>query len=205
MIMRRTFQCSFVYALIFFCYASLSAQETGVKKKPAQPPAPKAEMVDIAEIDIENEMEALAYLRDISPRKAARLQEIKAINQLEYRIQIEKLMAELRKAKRLKKRDPAHYERMVKIRQLEERSQVLGRNYREAGDADKAKIETELEQILSELFDLREENRQAEVKRLEERLQELKESLEVRRKNKEKIIERRLAQLTGKSRYLDWD
>lgn len=199
--MKKTIQSIVACVLFFAFFVTLSAQETGAKKKPPKAPPPVADRMDA----IDMEKEALEFLQNISQHKAQKLQQLKTVNEREYLNQLKRVIEEMARAKRLKERDPAHYERMIKIKQMEERSRVLGRNYRDADDAEKANIESELKTLLGELFDLREENRQEEVMRLEKRLKELKESLVERSKNKAQIVERRLAQLTGKSKHLEWD
>ncbi|MFQ5627798.1 MAG: hypothetical protein ACE5I1_03480, partial [bacterium] len=172
--MKTNIQSIVFLVLLFGSFAALSAQETGTRKKPEKAPPHVADKVDA--IDMEKEMEALEYLRKISLQKAEKLQQLKTVNEREYQFQLQRVFEEMARAIRLKERNPAQYERTIKIKQMEERSRVLGRNYRDAADAERAKIESEIKAILSGLFDLREENRQEEVNRLEECLQELRES-----------------------------
>ena len=46
--------------------------------------------------------------------------------------------------------------------------------------------------------------KQNQIKRLETRLQELNKSLKARKNNKDVIIERRMQELLGDSKYLEW-
>jgi len=96
-------------------------------------------------------------------------------------------------------------ERDKKIYELDLRTEVLGVKYTNANSADKAKIKQELKTSLSELFELREQKRQEEVKSLESRLAELKQKLKIRKENKNEIIDRRIQELIGQNKYLEWD
>lgn len=95
-------------------------------------------------------------------------------------------------------------ERSKKITDLDIETESLGMKYQDADKAGRENIKTELKQKLGELFELRENNRQEEVKDLEERLSELKKTLQERRENKDEIIQKRLKDLTGESRNIDW-
>ena len=130
---------------------------------------------------------------------------VKEVNRDEYNYQLKRVLEEMMQARRFEKSDPERYERIVRMKSLEEKSQSLGRAHRQASKSEKANIEAELNKILSELFDLREENRREEVAKLETRLKELKDSLKERQENKAEIIKRRLAQLTGQSQHLEWE
>jgi hypothetical protein len=62
-----------------------------------------------------------------------------------------------------------------------------------------------LASVITQLFDLREMNRQEEVKRMEAELARLKETLVQRQKNRSSIIERRIQQLTGEAGAMEWE
>lgn len=82
--------------------------------------------------------------------------------------------------------------------------QLLALKYKNADAASKSKIKKDLTATLSDLFDIREAEKQKEVKQLETRLQELNKSLKTRKQNKDIIIERRIQELFGDSKYLEW-
>lgn len=91
-----------------------------------------------------------------------------------------------------------------KMWKLELESEALGLEFQNT-QGDKSAIESKLYKNLAELFRLREEQRRSEVSQLETELRELKAALEFRIQNKEEIIQRRMIELTGKGKYLDWD
>ena len=93
---------------------------------------------------------------------------------------------------------------LKKEKLLEIDVQLLALKYKNADAASKSKIKKDLTATLSDLFDIREAKKQEQVKRLENRLEKLNESLEARKKNKDVIIERRIQELCGDSKYLEW-
>lgn len=101
--------------------------------------------------------------------------------------------------------DKEIFEREKKMNNLEIKTEVLAFKYQQAKAADKAAIKSELKARLGELFELREKDRQYQIAQLEKELEELKSSLEFRKKNKELVISRRLQELLGEDKYLDWD
>jgi len=106
---------------------------------------------------------------------------------------------------RVKEEDPVRYERELQIRKLEEESRDLGRSIRKSKDeSEKKQLRADLNKLLSNLFDLRELNRQDEIDRLRAELERLQQTLAKRQKNKVAIVERRLKQLTGEADDLDW-
>ena len=70
-------------------------------------------------------------------------------------------------------------------------------------EADKTRLD-ELRAKLAELFDLREAERQDEIKRLEERLAKLKSDLEKRKSHRQDVVDRRLKELLGQDDPTRW-
>jgi hypothetical protein len=82
----------------------------------------------------------------------------------------------------------------------------LGESYRKAQDeAARKMLRGNLASVITQLFDLREMNRQEEVKRMEAELKRLKDTLVQRQKNRADIIERRIQQLTGEAGAMEWE
>lgn len=65
---------------------------------------------------------------------------------------------------------------------------------------DRARLETELRNVLNQLFDLKQKNREREIAQLEGRLDELQRVLDERNAKREQIIDRRFKELIG-ARY----
>lgn len=92
-----------------------------------------------------------------------------------------------------------------KEKELEIDVELLALKLKNVDGSSVQKIKPELAEKLSELFDIKEAQKQKEVQRLEKRLQELKESLQVRKQKKDEIVQRRIQELLGDSKYLKWD
>jgi hypothetical protein len=88
--------------------------------------------------------------------------------------------------------------------ELEIQSEALGVQYEKAEAAQKAKLKSDLQNKLSQLFDMKEAQQKEEVQNLEKRLAELKEKLDVRQKNKSQIIERKMQDYLDEEDYLEW-
>ena len=154
----------------------------------------------------ELEKEALDYIAQTNPLEAQDLPRFKQIDQRRYTMRLKTALDEKARLEFFQKDDPARYERELKIRELERQSRELSENYRKTPDeAARKTIRTNLSTVIAQLFDLREMNRQDEVKRMEADLKRLKETLEQRQKNRVNIIERRIQQLTGEAGAMEWE
>ena len=100
----------------------------------------------------------------------------------------------------------ALYERLMKERELEAKSQMLAARVRALteDDPERKALTKELRQQLDEIFVLKEENRRRETEQLEKELKVLREQLSKREENREQIIERRLNRLLGRPQDLEW-
>lgn len=96
-------------------------------------------------------------------------------------------------------------ERAKKQKELEIDVELNALRYKNSDGNNLQKVKSDLQSALSQLFEIREAQKQEEVKSLEKRLQELKESLQVRKQKKDEIVQRRLQELLGDSKYLKWD
>ena len=118
---------------------------------------------------------------------------------------LQRQAAELHRLEELKERDPERFEQKKKEQSLEYRSFQLAEKFRESKDEkEKAKIKNDLSVILGELFDLREKDREEEIKHLNKKLEHLKSVLAERKKKKKEIVERRLQELIGERDVLIW-
>lgn len=186
-----------VHKIVFLAFGILAMTSFAAAQTQDVPPLP-------AKVTPEQEQEALQFAQEFDPPLAEHLSELKIERPDRYKREIGRLLKEKMRLERLQRKDPERYEQVFKIHSMEAKSKALGRRYREADEAEKAKIKTQLQSLLGELFDLRNLDREEEVSRLEKRLDELRRSLAMREKNKEQIIERRLLQLTGEKSYLEW-
>jgi hypothetical protein len=95
-------------------------------------------------------------------------------------------------------------EQYKKQKELEVGIELLALKFKNANSSEQSKLKSDLAASLSDLFEIRESQKQEEVKQLEKRLQDLKESLKMRKENKTEIVNRRIQELLGNSKYLRW-
>ena len=156
----------------------------------------------------EGEERILRYLEENRPEEFERLTRLKEKSPSDYWRVLGRLGRRIRGRRfleDLKEDDPERYEKVVRIKELERESRQLARKYREINDPEeKETIRTNLNNLLSEIFDLRQEERETETKRLERELKRLREKIIRRWENKEAIVNRRLKEMTGEADYLRW-
>lgn len=192
----------FATALILGAFsASLLAQTRTPEpvQERRKPLAPVAEAPAV--LTPEQEKAALEFLLQSNPELGKKMADIRISDPLRYQHELQKTLQMMT----VKQQDPERFARIAKIKALEERSHELAINYNGLDAAGQEKLKGMLSTTLDELFDLREMEREDEMKRLEKRLEELRESLAARKKNKSQIVERRLQELIGKRSYLEWE
>jgi hypothetical protein len=93
--------------------------------------------------------------------------------------------------------DPEMLELAKKEQDLEMKVGELTNDVRQAEGEKRDKIKTTLREIVMKQFDLRQEKRRLELKRLEEGLKRMRDIIEKRDKAREQIINRHLSELLG--------
>ena len=153
----------------------------------------------------DQESETLTYIQRYYPDRLNNLENIKSRRPEAYRQWLSRAFREMRFMNELKDRDSERYNRMVQEKELDKKSRELSKQYRESTDDDeKAQLRIEIEELLDQIFEIRQMNRQAEIERLELRLAELKENNQKRLENKEVIIQRRLDRMLGQDDDMEW-
>ena len=115
------------------------------------------------------------------------------------------IAAQAREMRELKQRDPERFKQQQQIAEMERRSMELGQRIRRATDEEaKKSATTELKEILSKLFDLRQQEREKSLQQLDREMKELREALEKRKAKRDEMIQRRFDQLTGRAEMLEW-
>ncbi len=97
----------------------------------------------------------------------------------------------------LEQRDPEMYKFLKADHDLERRTRELAVQYRQAPDDEKSSIEKQMKEVVDKHFQVRQDRRRLELKRLEEELKRLRDSFEQRNKAREGIVEKRVSQLLG--------
>lgn len=103
-----------------------------------------------------------------------------------------------------KAKDPVVRENEGQQKKLESEVQKLVRTYRRQAGENTEGQKQEIRELLNQLFELRQELREYEVKMIEKEAQERRSKLEKRKENKEMIVDRYLKELIGESDEWDW-
>jgi len=80
---------------------------------------------------------------------------------------------------------------------LDRQSRELAAQYRVAPTAQREQIKKDLQKLVDQQFEVRQQRRQLEVKRLEEDLQRLRDAIDRRNKVRADLVGKRVAELLG--------
>jgi hypothetical protein len=97
----------------------------------------------------------------------------------------------------LEKADPEMYKLVKADMDLERQSHELAMQYRRASSDERPKMKEKIQELVAKHFDVRQERRALELKRLETQLQRLRETLERRKNARDKLVEQRVSELVG--------
>ena len=97
----------------------------------------------------------------------------------------------------LEQDDPDMFAIMQKDHDLERQTFELAQRFRGAPKAEKEKLKGELSEVVKKHFDIRQDRRTLQMKRVEDDLKRLKDQIEARTKARDEIISRRVTELTG--------
>jgi hypothetical protein len=151
------------------------------------------------------EKEALEFLQIVAPFRVEEIKALKSINPPEFHERIVEILGVKHHLDFVKRNDPERYELMLQEAQMDQKSRQLSEQYRRTKTTEeKARIKLELRTLLDRLFDIREQNKQGEIKHLEEELARLKSTMAERRKNKSQIVTGRLEELLDEKSSLKW-
>lgn len=151
----------------------------------------------------EKQEEAIEFLSKYI--EAERLEKLKVKHPMAYRRLLRHALKEKRGLEHLKEVDPERFEVRSGCLKLELRTNMLAEDYRTTeANPKKEELKKELRTVLEQLFDLKEKEREFELKRLEKEIVKLKDIGTERKKNKKEIIERHLDELLLEKEYLRW-
>lgn len=97
----------------------------------------------------------------------------------------------------LREHDPEMYELEKADRDLEKQTFDLAQAIRQAPADKREALKADLGKLVQAHFDVRQQRRKLQLKRLEEELQRLRESIEGREQESDQIIDRRIGELIG--------
>jgi hypothetical protein len=92
----------------------------------------------------------------------------------------------------------------TEIMKKERESREVARTIRNAEGSERAELERQLNALLQEIFDEKEEIRRTKVAELQERLAKQQEEADARARDRDEIIARRKAELLGQQDRFDW-
>ncbi|MBI3268722.1 MAG: hypothetical protein HYZ53_06850 [Planctomycetes bacterium] len=176
-----------------------SGQPGGRQGRPGQPGAP-----GFPTLGPEDTARVEAFLKEFDPGRLEKLQAIRRQNPEVFENALRDAFMEMKRLEQLKQEDPERFERVMSQRRLEAKSMDLAARIKRAPEGDKVVLKKELKELLSQVFDLREAEREAEVKELERQVAKLRERIAKRKESRDKIIQGRAAELLGEREDLDW-
>ena len=145
------------------------------------------------------------FLEKFDPARLQKLVHLEDVDPEEFHKVLKETRREFGRLMELKKRDPERFEQMMHERRMEQETGQLAMHYRNTKNAEeKEKIKKEIRERLEKLFDLREAQKAAEIKRMEEELAKLKEKAKTRKDNRDKIIEQHQKELLGENDDMKW-
>ena len=93
--------------------------------------------------------------------------------------------------------DPEMVKLMRADMELELQSRELATQYHSASKEDREKIKTQIVELVNKQFDVRQQRRTLELKRMEDELKRLREALDRRTKARKELVEKRVSDLVG--------
>jgi hypothetical protein len=94
-------------------------------------------------------------------------------------------------------RDPEMYKLTKADEELDRQSRDLAVQYRQAPPEKREQIRRQVEQVVNRHFEVRQERRLLELKRLKAELQNLQEAIDRRTKARKELVEKRMSDLLG--------
>ncbi len=136
------------------------------------------------------------FMEEHFPRLYLEMQQLKDRNEDRYARRMTRIGPEMRKIMETMRADPERGALMIRERQTEFQIVQTVARYRNAKDEDaKNRIREDLEGLVGEAFDRRNERRQMEVRELESRLNELRTRLSESEKTRHGLVRERVEEL----------
>ncbi len=102
----------------------------------------------------------------------------------------------------MEKNDPEAFKLFKQEMELDRRSHELAGEYRDASTSQREDIKKDIEKVVDQQFEVRQQHRQLGLKRLEQELQQVRNSIERRNQARKQIVEKRVAELLGQEEDL---
>ena len=105
---------------------------------------------------------------------------------------------------RLERDDPEMHKLVAEDMRLEQACLDLANQVRSAKPDQREKLRSELAVQVNKHFEVRQQRRELQLRRMEEELKRLREAIESRNKGRDEIVERRLLELVGDPKDLEF-
>lgn len=146
-----------------------------------------------------------SWLKTEDPDKYSEIQEMKSNNPEIYKRIVFEGVRHYSFLKMMQKKDPESYQRLLKEMKLDGKLRRLSKEYRDSKDeAKKKELKAQMKPVVEQLFDIRTQNREREVKEISKKVKQLQEMIQKRKTNKNTIIERKLQEVTGEMQGMEW-
>lgn len=185
----------FVLALLLINLIS-PLQSWAQQREPRPPNFPEAKV----------EQAALKFVETYHPSRLEVFKRMKMAQPEHYARTITEIWRRTEQLSMLQKEDPQHYDMEIRQETLDEKTFLLAQSYQTAkSEREKQSIKRQLEAAVNEQFDLREQIKESDVKRMEAELRQVKGKLKQRKANKSRIVKQRVNQLLIMGTGLEWE
>lgn len=103
-----------------------------------------------------------------------------------------------------RRKNPAAYEKKITLKRLESTAGRLAREIRLAGDDEKKILQQNMRETVTSIFDVKQQLMKIDVEQMNRELALLKELVDKREANREAIVNRRVTDLVGEKKDLEW-
>ena len=152
------------------------------------------------------EPRALKFVEMYHPSRLESLKHMKTAQPEEYSRIMLGFWRRTEEINMLQKEDPERHAMEIRQENLDEKTFLLTQTYQAAkDDKEKQNVKSQLEATVNEQFELREQIREIEVKKMEVELQRIREKLKWRKLNKSEIVKQRVRELLNAGTGLEWE
>ncbi len=144
---------------------------------------------------------ALRWMQAFSPLHVERLKRARRENPEHFEVVLEDVLPHLFEMQHLRLAHPKRYDLERESFRLNGECENLAERVRRVGPEEQEAIARELRDRLGELFRIRLEIREMEIRRLEEELSELRRHVKQMREDAEGMVERRLQRMIGEGEH----
>ena len=105
---------------------------------------------------------------------------------------------------RMQQEDPEMYQLLVSDDELDRQALEMAEQVRRAKPEEREKLKATLKDIVGKHFEVRQQRRELQLKRMEEEIQRLRDAIKTRNDAREDVVNKRITELTGDVNPLDF-